>query len=115
MVLGPHLVAGAKLEVRSQSVTIGPDTDEFELEIVDRLSFRQITQQKLGTIVHIQSDNIEVAVVVEIGNCRRSRAQRLDEGNFSRPPRAVGMCGIRSGTIEDKGGFLGSPLTARLD
>src|SRR5262245_43580158 len=72
----------------------------------------QIADEHLWPVVHVQRDDVEVTVVIQVKDRRSPRTQRLNEGYFPGPSRAVGMVPVGAGTIEDERHLVGAATGA---
>src|SRR6266498_502113 len=112
---GPGAVGSAQRHLGAESVPIGSDTDQLYLEIMDSSPLGEVADQDLGTVVELESHDVEIPVVVQIKNRGGTAGQAPGHGDATALARAEFGCLVRAGTVESEP-FLSQPaVTARLD
>src|SRR6266567_927349 len=112
---GPGAVGSAQRHLGPESVAIGSDADQLDLGIMNSFAPGEVADQHLGTVVELESHDVEIAVVVQIKDRGGTAGQTPGHGDDATLARAESVCLVRAGTVEGEPFFSQPAVTARLN
>src|SRR6266508_7018274 len=90
----------------AKPISIRARSNELDLEIVDAFFLREIADQHLWAVIEFVCHDVQITIVVEIENRRRSRAQCAGAGRLAGFAGAQLVLFVRSVAVECEPGLF---------